>query len=69
MHRYRNLAELNPGRSFDPDLSRQRLLVQNLQDQTTQDLLYDLIDLPVGKTLLIRWSWLLSLTGERDPRS
>ena len=45
MHRYRNLAELNPGRSFDTDLSRQKAAVQNVQDQTTQDLLYDLIDL------------------------
>ena len=45
MHRYRNLAELNPGQSFDTDLSRQRLHVQYAQDQTTLDLLYDLIDL------------------------
>ena len=36
------IAELNPGQSFDTDLSRQRLHVQNVQYQTTLDLLYDL---------------------------
>ena len=40
-----HLAELNPRQSFDTDLNRQRLHVQNVQYQTTLDLLYDLIDL------------------------
>ena len=65
MHRYRNLAELNPGRSFDTDLSWQRLLVQNVQDLTDYTGLVIWPDWPVEKTLLICWSWLLSLTGER----